>query len=195
MPENWKRVYRKINNKTERLGYDASDQGRIRNSKTHHIKNLHTSPNGYHWLSLYIPSLKRKKVRVRTLYVAHLVAHAFLGKRKPGMTIDHLDGNKKNNAVSNLKYVTMRENIIASYENGLRPKERRKGGSRNLSAGTYRRIQKLWDTGKWTQCDLGRGFGLNNSTVSKIVRGLFSARRNGRLELYFDKEQTKAWNR
>lgn len=43
--------------------------------------------------------------------VHRLVAEAFLGAREAGMTINHMDGDKTNNFVGNLEYVTNQENI------------------------------------------------------------------------------------
>ena len=51
--------------------------------------------------------LKRSK---KTIYIHTLVAETFLGLRPEGMVIDHIDGNKDNNALSNLRYTTVSEN-------------------------------------------------------------------------------------
>jgi len=40
-----------------------------------------------------------------------LIARTFLGPRPPGLVVAHLDGNKNNNHVNNLKYLTQRENV------------------------------------------------------------------------------------
>lgn len=46
------------------------------------------------------------------------VAAAFIGSRPEGVQIDHKDGDKANNRVENLEYVTCRENIRRSWEAG-----------------------------------------------------------------------------
>ncbi|HDR4494270.1 TPA: HNH endonuclease [Bacillus cereus biovar anthracis] len=56
-----------------------------------------------------------KKVRK----VHRMVAIAFLGK-KDGLDVNHKDGDKKNNNISNLEWVTRSENIKHSYDIGLR---------------------------------------------------------------------------
>jgi len=52
--------------------------------------------------------------------IHRLVAEAFIGPRPDGMEINHLDGNKRNNAVTNLEYVTRSENYLHAYAIGLR---------------------------------------------------------------------------
>ena len=42
----------------------------------------------------------------KTIYVHTLVAETFLQKRPDNLVIDHIDGNKYNNHVSNLRYVS-----------------------------------------------------------------------------------------
>lgn len=39
-----------------------------------------------------------------------IVAHTFIGPQKEGMVVEHLDGNKKNCALANLKYGTYQSN-------------------------------------------------------------------------------------
>lgn len=42
----------------------------------------------------------------------HLImAHTFLGKQKPGIIVNHKDGNKSNNSLNNLEYISQRENV------------------------------------------------------------------------------------
>lgn len=55
----------------------------------------------------------------RQAYVHDLVAHAFVGPKPDGYCVNHIDGNKKNNAASNLEYVTHRRNMEHASETGL----------------------------------------------------------------------------
>lgn len=55
----------------------------------------------------------------RSVRVHILVAECFLGKRKEGMQVNHKDGNKLNNKVSNLEYVTASQNIRHAFTTGL----------------------------------------------------------------------------
>jgi hypothetical protein len=53
--------------------------------------------------------LQRDKKRTNHLF-HHLVAYQFIGERPEGMVIDHIDRNSLNNHVSNLRYITPKEN-------------------------------------------------------------------------------------
>jgi len=40
-----------------------------------------------------------------------VIAHTFIGEQKPGTIVAHGDDNKRNNALKNLSYLSIRENI------------------------------------------------------------------------------------
>lgn len=94
-------------------GYQVSDHGRVRNKTTGTILRPGLGGNGYYTVALY----KNKKGRSK--YIHELLADAFIGKREKGMTINHKDGDKTNNDISNLEIVTYKENLRHAYENGL----------------------------------------------------------------------------
>lgn len=55
--------------------------------------------------------------------VHQVVAEQFLGKQTDGLVVNHKDGNKKNNCVSNLEYVTVKENAEHAHAHGLTTNE------------------------------------------------------------------------
>ncbi|MBQ2174162.1 MAG: NUMOD4 motif-containing HNH endonuclease [Alphaproteobacteria bacterium] len=62
-----------------------------------------------------------QKGKHRTSYTVHsLVAKAFLNKPENATQIDHIDGNKENNKVTNLEWVTAKENVRRAGLLGLR---------------------------------------------------------------------------
>ena len=54
-----------------------------------------------------------------TKLVHQLVAKTYIPNPNGRKTINHIDGNKLNNNVDNLEWVSVRENTIHAYENGL----------------------------------------------------------------------------
>jgi hypothetical protein len=77
------------------------------------------------FLSNNYPSVKLSKAGItKTTYVHELVLLAFEGDRPASIDrseIRHLDGNKLNNKLSNLKYGTIKENVADRklHEQGL----------------------------------------------------------------------------
>jgi len=92
--------------------YEASNDGRIRWVKE--LKQFE-SWNGYCILSLRIKPCDQRSARVH-----RLVAEAFLGTCPEGLVVNHKDGNKKNNNIENLEYVTKSEDNKHALDLGLR---------------------------------------------------------------------------
>lgn len=52
-----------------------------------------------------------------------VIAEQFIGKIKTSKVINHKDGNKKNNDISNLEIVSIKENTVHAHKNGLTSNE------------------------------------------------------------------------
>ena len=63
-------------------------------------------------------------IKNKTIKVHRLVIEAFKGKSD--LTVDHIDGNKLNNSLDNLQYLTREENLIRSWKTGSRDIQRLK---------------------------------------------------------------------
>jgi hypothetical protein len=85
--------------------YEVSNLGNIRNIKTNRILKQRCQSKGYSQVNLQL-----NKVQHTELTHA-LVAEAWLGERPNGNQIDHIDRNRENNVVDNLRYVTPYENM------------------------------------------------------------------------------------
>jgi len=69
--------------------------------------------DGYLVVALY----KNNKAKME--YVHRLVAEAFIPNPENKETVNHIDGNKQNNQVSNLEWSTYTENNYHAFETGL----------------------------------------------------------------------------
>lgn len=68
--------------------------------------------------------------KLRTLYVHRLVAEAFIPNPNGYKDVDHKDGNKMNNVVSNLEWVTRHENLTRAVTQGKMAKRKVKNKPR-----------------------------------------------------------------
>lgn len=97
--------------------YKVSDLGNVvrvhKGSKEDTLRKLHIARNGYVYIDLYKRN-KRKK-----FYVHQLVAKTFLNNELNKEQVNHIDGNKLNNKLSNLEWATRSENMKHAYDNGL----------------------------------------------------------------------------
>ena len=102
--------------------YEVSNLGQVRSFYSGEAKVLKPSidKDGYLKVNLY----KNKKLYRKLIH--RLVATAFIPNLDNKPQVNHIDGNKQNNAVSNLEWCTRIENIQHSWETGLRNEETKK---------------------------------------------------------------------
>lgn len=97
--------------------YQVSNLGNIRRKGCNlcaHPLRVRSQPQGYRQVSIYLPN---KKQRSRMIH--RLIAIAFIPNPENKPTVNHLDGNKENNAIANLEWATYSENTIHAYRTGL----------------------------------------------------------------------------
>lgn len=92
--------------------YIAYENGQIKSVKTAKVLRPGRNSKGYYTVNLYDGSSPKKP---RSFLVHRLIAEAFLGISE--LQINHKDGNKANNCVDNLEYVTCAENIRHAVAN------------------------------------------------------------------------------
>jgi len=113
------------------------------------------------------------------IFAHRIVALVFIGPDK-GLQINHIDGDKLNNRVENLEYVTCRENIQHSVRLGLAARGERMGPAK-LTERDVLEIRRLYAIGggKWQRPTkakfstraLAKMFGVTSSAISEVVRG------------------------
>jgi len=99
--------------------YQASNFGRIRSLDRivyrdsyylHKMKikgkifNPIIHPSGY-----FRTPLRKNKI-TKHIYVHNIIALTFLGEKHPLNDVDHIDHNRKNNYLNNLRYISIKDN-------------------------------------------------------------------------------------
>lgn len=102
------------------LGYEdifeISDLGNLRNKKTGRILKQHINKAGYATVATKIGGRKGRNVCFK---IHRLVATAFVPNPENKPEVNHIDGNKKNNAKWNLEWNTSKENVEHAHATGL----------------------------------------------------------------------------
>jgi hypothetical protein len=104
------------------------------------------------------------KDRKNFIFPIHtLVAKAFIGKRPAGKQLDHIDGNKINNCVWNLRYLSPVENIRSGIFLGLHK-------PRKLDYETSVEIRRLSIEGM-SYADIARKFNITRQYARRVALG------------------------
>ena len=112
--------------------------------------------------SYYVVNLHKNRVSDVTL-VHVLVAQAFIPNPDNLPTVNHIDGNKHNNHVSNLEWVSYSENNIHALDTGLR-------SPRGNAIAQYTLDGKLVSTYR-SACEASRVTGFSRGGISHCLNG------------------------
>jgi hypothetical protein len=97
--------------------YEVSDTGLVRNT----ISNKYLKPRTKREYPQVVLCFEGGR---RDYNIHRLVALTFLPTKAHGLQVNHIDGNKANNKITNLEWVTPRENTAHAFASGLRSEAR-----------------------------------------------------------------------
>lgn len=86
--------------------YEISDLGRVRRIKTGRIIKTRVSTSGYEHVNLYLNKVASTK------QVHRLVVETFIGEIPKGFQVDHINRDRLDNNLSNLRIVTRSQNLL-----------------------------------------------------------------------------------
>lgn len=96
--------------------YEASRSGMIRNTRRQNVLKPHTDHKGYKRVSIYSGD-----GRSRYTQVSRLVASAWLPNPNGLPQVNHINGNPKDNYISNLEWCTAQHNVQDGWKRGRQP--------------------------------------------------------------------------
>lgn len=145
--------------------YTINSDGKIYSDNSGLMKTRNKGDTDYQIINFQTIDNKKKTYRVH-----RLVLMAF----NPVMNFDelevnHIDGNKKNNSLSNLEWCTSSENKIHAFNNGL--SEARKGENSNFSKLAKEDIDLIFELrkNKLTQREIAERVNCSRSNISYIL--------------------------
>lgn len=143
--------------------YKVSNAGKVMTTKTRRILSPAIDERGYERVCLF------KADRDRRYKVHRLVAITFVPNPEGKQQVNHKDGNKRNNCVDNLEWVTNEENMRHSRENGLH-----EGHQRFCNSKKKRVIATHIESGHEIAFDsiLSAGKAIGTSHIPQVLQGL-----------------------
>ncbi|TYS91926.1 NUMOD4 domain-containing protein [Rossellomorea aquimaris] len=156
--------------------YEVSSSGDIRGVErvtTHgrriksKLRKLYIGNHGYKFTML------NKDGKQKSLTVHRLVANAFIPNPENKGDVNHIDGNKMNNSVDNLEWLTRSENIRHAHKLGLNTFVGAKGEKHHNSKLTESRVKEikiLISRGKSNK-EISEIFNIKTYIISNIRNG------------------------
>ena len=135
---------------------EVSTFGRIRNVKTNCIRATPTGKRGYPVFSI------RENGKQKLITVHRCVATAFIPNPKNFSQVNHKDGDKNNNNVSNLEWVSSRENMIHARTTGLHVSDGDKAVVQIKDGQTIAVYKSMSEASRIT--------GINRSNIASVCR-------------------------
>lgn len=146
--------------------YKISNLGRVKNIRTGRVLKSFTGFHGYKHVNLSECG-GRKQWRIHRLVMLTFTAQP-IGKN----SINHIDGDKTNNILSNLEWCTDKENSRHAVNTGLHKGKCGEENSHSLLKKTdVLRIKNLYETKNYTQQKIANEFDISQTHVSNIVSG------------------------
>ena len=155
--------------------YEASSLGQVRSWRTRaklctrspepRILPARDAGHGYRHVKLSHPVLGKVSVAVH-----HAVLAAFGRHRPHGMVADHINADRSDNRVENLRWVTSAENIAHAAALGRTDGRPGARAQSPLDEDAVREIRRLRAEGL-KLADIAQRFGVSDATISRIALG------------------------
>ena len=134
--------------------YQITKEGQVINKHTGHI--LSGQPNGKGYL--------RVSIGGKLMFIHRLVAEKFLENPNHYEQVNHKDGNKLNNNVDNLEWVTNQQNRNHAVQNGLQIQ----GEKCSWSKLTEKDVEYIRNHPEITGVKLAELFNVSDVTISDV---------------------------
>ena len=108
--------------------------------------------------------------KTKSVLVNRVVALKYLPNPDGKAEVNHIDGNKENNHVSNLEWANRSEQEKHAFREGLKSTRGSQNSNAKLSASDVVEMRKRYMAGEGFS-ELATAYGVSQSTVRGIIRG------------------------
>lgn len=149
-----------------KTNYKVSENGEVfRCKKDGSLKELkhHIDRDGYHHVTIYVNGTPKYSV------VSRLVAIAFIPNPENKPEVNHIDGNKDNNNVSNLEWNTTKENIHHAWRTNLAKAKKGENHPNSIyKESDIRKVCKLLESNEMTMKEISNQTKIPYTIVKQI---------------------------
>jgi len=149
--------------------YEVSNLGNVRSLKNYGGLKRLTKLSTYGGRYLRVSLSKNNKRRLHS--VARLVAKAFVLNPECKPQVNHISGDKLDNRVENLEWVTASENILHAFKLGIRNNRSNGGPAAKLTEGSVKRMRLMHEVNpSLTHQKIADMFGVERTNAGLILR-------------------------
>ncbi len=148
-------------------GYKISNTGLVWSDKRNKLLKPEIINNGYLRVSLY----NTKKVIRKLIHI--LVLETFIYKCPIGLTAHHKNGNKQDNRINNLEWISLSHNIKYAYTMNLKNAEGENNGYHKLTENQVNEIRDYYlynNLNNVNNIRMARKFKVCEASIRNVVR-------------------------
>lgn len=139
--------------------YSITQDGQVWSHRRNRFLKPVVNSSGYFYHNL------RSGGKATNKYIHKLIAEAFIPNPEGKPCVNHIDGNKLNNNVSNLEWCTHAENHQHAARTGLKPRVAK------LTPDDVLKIRRLLQDTDLSYRGIGEMFGVDRTTIYRIKTG------------------------
>ena len=149
-----------------KFNYYVQDDGNIFSERTNKILSVQLDKDGYEKVQMMSTDGKRHRYSVHRLVLENFNPIENMNE----FQVNHIDGNKRNNNLSNLEWVTCSENLIHAHKIGLKNQSGERNNASKLTEEQVKEIINMLLEHKYTYGQIAEKFGVSDEAIGGIKR-------------------------
>ena len=144
-----------------KFNYYVQDDGKIFSERTNKILSVQLDKDGYEKVQMMSTDGERHRYSVHRLVLENFNPIENMNE----FQVNHIDGNKRNNNLSNLEWVTCSENQIHAHKIGLKNQSGEHNNASKLTEEQVKEIINMLLEHKYTYGQIAEKFGVSDETI------------------------------